>query len=73
MIVASSWYDNNLIDKTILGILVFSVCMSFIIGSILNKYVHEIFVKLEKFLIKFEREKHHPDEQPHTFGEAEIF
>ena len=72
LIVASSWYDNNLIDKTILGILVFSVCMSFIIGSVLNKYVHEIFVKFEKFLIKFERKKHHPDEQPHTFGEAEI-
>ncbi len=72
LIVASSWYDNNLIDKTILGILVFSVCTSFIMGSILNKYVHEIFVKFEKFLIKFEREKHHPDEQPHTFGEAEI-
>ena len=72
LIVASSWYDNNLIDKTILGILVCSVCMSFVIGSILNKYVHEIFVKFEKFLIRFERKKHHPDEQPHTFGEAEI-
>ena len=72
MIVASSWYDNNLIDKTILGILVCSVCMSFIVGSILNKYVHEIYGQLEPFLIKFERSTYHPDEEPHTCGEAQV-
>ena len=72
LIVATYWYDLNIIDQKILAILVLSVCISFIIGSVLNKYVHEIFVYLENFLIKFEREKHHPDEQPHTFGEAEI-
>ncbi len=72
LIVASSWYDLDLINNEILGILVLTVCLSFIIGSILNKYVHELFIYFEFFLTKLEREKHHPDEQPHTCGEAEI-
>ena len=41
-------------------------------GSILNKYAHEIYVFFEKFLTKFERAQHHPDEQPHTCGEATV-
>ena len=40
--------------------------------SILNKFVHEIFIKFENFFIKLERSKHHPDEQPHTCGEATV-
>ena len=72
LIVASSWLEKNIINNQTLGILVLTVCLSFVIGSILNRYVHEIFIYFETFLTKFEREKHHPDEQPHTCGEAEV-
>ncbi len=72
LIVASAWFEMNIIDQKILGMLVLAVCLSFIASATLNKYAHEIFVRIEKFLTRFEREKHHPDEQPHTCGEAEV-
>jgi len=72
LIVAASWLEVGIIDKHIIGILILTVSISFVLGSILNKYVHELFIILEKFLIKFETEKHHPDEHPHTCGEAEV-
>ena len=34
--------------------------------------MHEIFVAIEKYLVNFERPQHHPDEQPHTCGEADV-
>ena len=72
LIVASAWSEANIVDAKVLGMLVLAVCLSFIVSATLNKYAHEIFVRIEKFLTKFEREKHHPDEQPHTCGEAEV-
>tara|TARA_E500000331_G_C17000481_1_gene601787 strand:- start:205 stop:732 length:528 start_codon:yes stop_codon:yes gene_type:complete len=42
------------------------------LGSTLNKYAHELYVLCEKFLARFERSKHHPDEQPHTCGDASV-
>ena len=38
----------------------------------MNSFVHEIFVALEKYLVSFERPQHHPDEQPHTCGGADV-
>ncbi len=61
-----------MINSEILTIITCSVCLSFIIGSIINSYVHEIYVYLEKYLVIFERKTHHPDEQPHTCGEAQV-
>ncbi|MDC3067557.1 cation:proton antiporter [Pseudomonadota bacterium] len=72
LIVASAWSKANIVDAKVLGMLVLAVCLSFIVSATLNKYAHQIFIRIEKFLTKFEREKHHPDEQPHTCGEAEV-
>ena len=52
--------------------LIFSVCLSFTIGAILNKSVHKIFESLETYLVNFERNKLHPDEQPHTCEGADV-
>ena len=72
LVLASLWKSNGILDDLYFSIFVCSVCLSFIIGSILNKFVHEIFIKFENFFIKLERSKHHPDEQPHTCGEATV-
>ncbi len=72
LILLAHWLEIGIVDNSLFGVLVCSVSLSFIIGSILNKYIHEIYVMLEKYLVKFEREKHHPDEQPHTCGEAQV-
>ena len=53
-------------------ILIFSVCISFTIGAVLNINVHKIFEFLETYLVNFERNKHHSYEQPHTCGGAFI-
>ena len=72
LVLTSLWKSNGILNDFYFSILVCSVCLSFVIGSVLNKFVHEIFIKFEKFFIKLERSKHHPDEQPHTCGEATV-
>ena len=72
LILSSYWGQENLISNKLFNLTVCVVCLSFIIGSILNTNAHEIYVLLEKFLTKFERAQHHPDEQPHTCGEANV-
>ncbi len=72
LILTSYWQQENLIANDLFNLMVCTVCLSFVISSILNNYAHEIYVILEKFLIRFERSKHHPDEQPHTCGEANV-
>ena len=72
LIIVSSWFDSGIIKNEILTIVTCSICLSFIIGSILNSYVHELYVFFEKYLVVFERKTHHPDEEPHTCGEAQV-
>ena len=60
------------INEDTFSLIVIAVCLSFIIGAILNKFAHQIFIPLEEFLKKFERKTYHPDEEPHTCGEATI-
>ena len=72
LVLSSMWEKSGTINTLYFSIVVCSVCLSFIIGSILNKYVHNIFIKFEKIFLKLERAKHHPDEQPHTCGEATV-
>ena len=72
LILSSYWEQEKLISNDLFNLTVCVVCLSFIIGSILNNNAHEIYVLLERFLIKFERAQHHPDEQPHTCGEANV-
>ena len=72
LIILSSWLDAGAINSEILTIVTCSVCLSFIIGSIINSYVHEIYVYFEKYLVVLERKTHHPDEEPHTCGEAQV-
>ena len=72
LVLSSIWEKSGIINTLYFSIVVCSVCLSFIVGSILNKYVHNIFIKFEKIFLKLERAKHHPDEQPHTCGEATV-
>ena len=55
LVLASLWKSDGILNDFYFSIFVCSVCLSFIIGSILNKFVHEIFIKFENFFIKLER------------------
>ena len=72
IILISDFLKSGMLSQREYSILILSVCMSFVIGAILNKNVHKIYEFLEPYLVKFERNKHHPDEQPHTCGGADV-
>jgi|TARA_Y200000002_G_scaffold382653_1_gene400520 predicted Kef-type K+ transport protein len=72
IILISDFLKSGMLSQREYSILIFSVCLSFIIGSILNKNVHRIYEFLEPWLVNFERSKRHPDEQPHTCGGADV-
>ena len=72
LIIVTTWHDVGWINEDTFSLIVIAVCLSFIIGAILNKFAHQIFIPLEEFLKKFERKTYHPDEEPHTCGEATI-
>ena len=72
LIIVTTWHDVGWINEDTFSLIVIAVCLSFIIGAILNKFAHQIFIPLEEFLKKFERKTYHPDEEPHTCGGATI-
>ena len=72
LIVLSLLTKNVTLDSIIVSGLIVSVCVSFILAAILNKYAHQIYERTESFFIKFERKTRHPDEEPHTCGDAEV-
>ena len=72
LVLTSLWKDSGILNNFYFSTFVCSVCLSFIVGSLLNKFAHEIFIKYENFFLKLERSKHHPDDQPHTCGEATV-
>lgn len=52
--------------------LALTVAISFVISAPLNRMAHPLYEKLCHRLLKFERNIHHPDEQPVSLGDAEI-
>jgi predicted Kef-type K+ transport protein len=52
--------------------LALTVAISFVISAPLNRLAHPLYDKLCNRLLKFERNIHHPDEQPVSLGEAEV-
>ena len=72
LIVLSLVTKNVSLEPMIVSGLIVSVCTSFILAAILNKYAHQIYERSESFFIRFERKTRHPDEEPHTCGDAEV-
>ncbi len=52
--------------------LALTVALSFVISAPLNRIAHPLYERLCDRLIKFERNIHHPDEQPVSLGEADV-
>ena len=72
VIIITDLYDFGIVGQTEFSSIILSVCLSFVLGAILNKNAHELYEHFEKYLLIFESEKHHPDEQPHTCGGADV-
>ena len=52
--------------------LALTVAISFVISAPLNRMAHPLYDKLCNRLLKFERNIHHPDEQPVSLGDADV-
>ncbi|MDP5036012.1 MAG: cation:proton antiporter [Alishewanella sp.] len=52
--------------------LALTVALSFVVSAPLNRIAHPLYDKLCHRLLKFERNSHHPDEQPVSLGDAEV-
>ena len=72
VIIITDLYDFGIVGQTEFSSIILGVCLSFVLGAILNKNAHELYEYFEKYLLIFESEKHHPDEQPHTCGGADV-
>ena len=72
LIVASIGVANGLLTKEWIVMLAVAVAMSFAISAPLNRYAHELYSILEKFLFKFESSKRHLDDEPINIGNSHI-
>jgi predicted Kef-type K+ transport protein len=52
--------------------LALTVAISFVISAPLNRFAHPIYDRICNRLMKFERNIHHPDEQPVSLGGAQV-
>ncbi|MDO3387573.1 cation:proton antiporter [Gilvimarinus sp. SDUM040013] len=52
--------------------LALTVAVSFVISAPLNRIAHPFYERLSARLLRFERNIHHPDQQPISLGNAEV-
>ncbi|MDN3516408.1 cation:proton antiporter [Aquisalimonas lutea] len=52
--------------------LALTVALSFVIAAPVNRIAHALYGRVQGQLQPFERRTHHPDEQPTSFGDADV-
>ncbi|MCW8988625.1 MAG: cation:proton antiporter [Gammaproteobacteria bacterium] len=72
LIVASIGVNNGWLSNEWMVMLAVAVAMSFAVNAPINRYAHELYTRLEKFLCKFESTKRHPDDEPINIGNSHI-
>ncbi len=71
LITTSSLVENGVIPNYWQPVMAMAVAISLAIAAPLNQNVHRIFSKLEKRLLRFERQVQHPDEETTQIGLAQ--
>lgn len=66
LIVAASVLPGWLVPLAV------TVALSFVISAPLNRFAHPLFDRLETYLVRFEADTQHPDEQPADLGDAHV-
>jgi predicted Kef-type K+ transport protein len=72
LIVMAGAVERELVPAEWLVATAIAVAVSFAIGAPLNRYAHDIYAALERFLRFFERNSRHPDDEPVSLGRAEV-
>ena len=52
--------------------LALTASLSFVVSAPINRFAHPLYERLAARLIPFERDTHHPDEQPVSLGDAQV-
>lgn len=73
LIVGKAAVDAGLLGNQWLVAGAIAVALSFVVAAPLNLHAHPLFARLARLLIRFERDKRHPDDEPVTLGSAEYF
>lgn len=72
LIVASLAVGNGLLEEQWLVTAGLAVALSFAIAAPLNARAHPLFSATRHWLERLERDQPHPDDEPITFGSAEV-
>ena len=72
LIVVSTGARNGWFNPEWVVVLALAVAISFAVAAPLNRYSHDIYAWLEKWLHKFESSKRHPDDEPINIGHSHI-
>lgn len=72
LIVMAGAVERGLAPPEWLVATAIAVAVSFAIGAPINRYAHDIYAALERFLRFFERDRRHPDDEPVSLGRAEV-
>ncbi|MDT8384854.1 MAG: cation:proton antiporter family protein [Gammaproteobacteria bacterium] len=72
LIIASLGVRQGWMSEEWLMLLAVAVALSFTITAPLNRYAHEIYTPLARFLQRFETKRRHPDDEPISLGSSHI-
>jgi predicted Kef-type K+ transport protein len=72
LIVMAAAARHGLVDNAWVVATAICVALSFAIAAPLNRYAHDIYGALERWLRIFERRRRHPDDEPVSLGKAEV-
>jgi hypothetical protein len=64
--------EGGVIEQRWVLVTAMAVALSFVLAAPLNAYGHALFAKVESWLVRLERDKRHPDDEPISLGNAEI-
>lgn len=72
LIVAQAAVDANVLSADWLLAAAIAVALSFLVAAPLNTFAHPLYARLSPWLMRVERGKKHPDDEPVTIGSAEF-
>ena len=72
LIVMAAAAEYGLVNNDWVVATAIAVALSFAIAAPLNRYAHDIYGALERWLRFFERRTRHPDDEPVSLGKAEV-
>ncbi len=72
LIIASLGVKQGWLSEEWLVMLAVAVALSFAVSAPLNRYAHEIYGPLERFLGRFESRRRHPDDEPLSLGNSHL-